>query len=103
MIMMQRRHCLGLTRLFVHGLTRLLAYSASHDILRLYDLRETRAFKHSTVPFLIIPGPPRAGVISSLYIDPSSRFMLSAAGTRGWEGTNTEVLIGYEIHVESNA
>ncbi|PON29100.1 hypothetical protein TGAM01_v202208 [Trichoderma gamsii] len=76
---------------------------ASHDILRLYDLRETRAFKHSTVPFLIIPGPPRAGVISSLYIDPSSRFMLSAAGTRGWEGTNTEVLIGYEIHVESNA
>lgn len=91
------------TRLFVHGLTRLLAYSASHDILRLYDLRETRAFKHSTVPFLIIPGPPRAGVISSLYIDPSSRFMLSAAGTRGWEGTNTEVLIGYEIHVESNA
>ncbi|KAL7922857.1 WD40-repeat-containing domain protein [Trichoderma austrokoningii] len=76
---------------------------ASHDILRLYDLRETRAFKHSTVPFLIIPGPPRAGVISSLYIDPSSRFMLSAAGTRGWDGTNTEVLIGYEIHVESNA
>ncbi|KAL6900095.1 WD40-repeat-containing domain protein [Trichoderma evansii] len=76
---------------------------ASHDILRLYDLRETRAFKHSTVPFLIIPGPPRAGVISSLYIDPSSRFMLSAAGTRGWDGTNTEVLIGYEIHVEPNA
>ncbi|KAH7185231.1 WD40-repeat-containing domain protein [Fusarium flagelliforme] len=72
---------------------------ASHDILRLYDLRDTRAFKHSTVPFLIIPGPPRAGVISSLYIDPTSRFMLSAAGTRGWEGTSTEVLIGYEIKV----
>ncbi|QPG93487.1 hypothetical protein C2857_000153 [Epichloe festucae Fl1] len=72
---------------------------ASHDILRLYDLRDTRAFKHSTVPFLIIPGPPRAGVISSLYIDPTSRFMLSAAGTRGWEGSSTEVLIGYEIHV----
>ncbi|KAJ4310674.1 Transcription factor spt8 [Fusarium piperis] len=74
---------------------------ASHDILRLYDLRESRAFKHSTVPFLIIPGPPRAGVISSLYIDPTSRFMLSAAGTRGWEGTSTEVLIGYEINVTS--
>ncbi|EHK22823.1 uncharacterized protein TRIVIDRAFT_114179, partial [Trichoderma virens Gv29-8] len=72
---------------------------ASHDILRLYDLRESRAFKHSTVPFLIIPGPPRAGVISSLYVDPTSRFMLSAAGNRGWDGTNTEVLIGYEIHV----
>lgn len=73
--------------------------SASHDILRLYDLQDTRALKHSTVPFLIIPGPPRAGVISSLYIDPTSRFMLSAAGTRGWDGTSTEVLIGYEINV----
>ncbi|KAJ4253287.1 Transcription factor spt8 [Fusarium torreyae] len=72
---------------------------ASHDILRLYDLRDSGAVKHSTVPFLIIPGPPRAGVISSLYIDPTSRFMLSAAGTRGWEGTSTEVLIGYEINV----
>lgn len=25
--------------------------------------------------------------------------MLTAAGTRGWEGTSTEVLIGYEIGV----
>lgn len=73
--------------------------SASHDILRLYDLHDRRAFKHSTVPFLIVPGPPRAGVISSLYIDPTSRYMVSAAGTRGWNGTSTEVLIGYEINV----
>lgn len=72
---------------------------ASYDILRLYDLRDTSAFKGSSVPFLIIPGPPRAGVISSLYIDPTARFMLSAAGTRGWEGSSTEVLIGYEISV----
>ncbi|KAI1407910.1 WD40 repeat-like protein [Hypoxylon sp. FL1857] len=72
---------------------------ASHDILRLYDLRSEHNSKHSPPPFLIIPGPPRAGVISSLYIDPSSRFMLSAAGNRGWEGTTTEVLIGYEINV----
>ncbi len=73
--------------------------SASHDILRLYDRQDTAAFKHSTVPFLIIPGPPRAGVISHLYVDPTSRFMISTAGTRGWEGSNTEVLIGYEIGV----
>lgn len=71
---------------------------ASHDILRLYDLHSGPS-KHSPPPFLIIPGPPRAGVISSLYVDASSRFMLSAAGNRGWEGTNTEVLIGYEINV----
>ncbi|KAK4151112.1 SPT8-like protein [Chaetomidium leptoderma] len=72
---------------------------ASHDILRLYDLRDTSAFKHSKVPFIIIPGPPRAGVISQLYVDPTSRIMISTAGTRGWDGTSTEVLIGYEISV----
>lgn len=70
---------------------------ASHDILRLYDLRAGAAFKHGNVPFLIIPGPPRAGVISQLYVDPTSRFMITAAGTRGWEGSCTETIIGYEI------
>ena len=72
---------------------------ASHDILRLYDLRDNAGFRHSKVPFIIVPGPPRAGVISTLYIDPTSRIMISAAGTRGWDGTSTEVLIGYEIGV----
>ncbi|EFX05165.1 transcription factor [Grosmannia clavigera kw1407] len=70
---------------------------ASHDILRLYDLNDA-ASKTSSVPFLIIPGPPRAGVISHLYIDRTSRYMFSTAGTRGWEGTSTEALIGYEIN-----
>ncbi|KAK7737337.1 Transcription factor spt8 [Cytospora paraplurivora] len=70
---------------------------ASYDILRLYDLKDNRAFKHGAVPFLIIPGPPRAGVISQLYIDPTARFMITAAGTRGWDGSSTEVLIGYDI------
>jgi transcriptional activator SPT8 len=73
--------------------------SASHDILRLYDLKQPPSTKHSVVPFLIVPGPPRAGVISSLHIDPTCRYMLSTAGNRGWEGSNTEVLIGYEIGV----
>jgi transcriptional activator SPT8 len=72
---------------------------ASHDILRLYDLKDGSAFKHSKVPFIIIPGPPRAGVISQLYIDPTCRIMISTAGTRGWDGTSTEVMIGYEITV----
>ncbi|KAH8588093.1 WD40-repeat-containing domain protein [Bisporella sp. PMI_857] len=74
---------------------------ASHDILRLYDLKQATDTKHSTVPFLIVPGPPRAGVISALHIDPTCRYMLSAAGNRGWEGSNTEVLIGYEIGIPS--
>ncbi|ETS81686.1 hypothetical protein PFICI_06688 [Pestalotiopsis fici W106-1] len=73
---------------------------ASHDILRLYDLRaEERTSKHSPPPFLIVPGPPRAGVISNLYIDATSRYMISTAGTRGWEGSSTECMIGYEIGV----
>ncbi|KAG9245928.1 WD40-repeat-containing domain protein [Calycina marina] len=74
---------------------------ASHDILRLYDLKQSTDSKHSTVPFLIVPGPPRAGVISALHIDPTCKYMLSTAGNRGWEGNNTEVLIGYEIAIPS--
>ncbi|KAI2627199.1 WD40-repeat-containing domain protein [Xylaria nigripes] len=72
---------------------------ASHDILRLWDLQSDNTSKHSPPPFLIVPGPPKAGVMSTLYIDASSRFMISAAGNRGWEGTTTEVLIGYEINI----
>ena len=77
--------------------------SASYDILRLYDLRaEQLAGRHSTVPFLIVPGH-RTGVISALHIDPTCRFMISTAGNRGWEGASTEVLLGYEIGIPSAA
>ncbi|KIW89662.1 uncharacterized protein Z519_09818 [Cladophialophora bantiana CBS 173.52] len=68
---------------------------ASYDILRLYDLKESQS-QRSTVPFLIVPGH-RTGVVSHLYLDPACRFMLSAGGNRGWEGSSTEVLLGYEI------
>ena len=70
---------------------------ASHDILRLYDLKEPQSTR-STVPFLIVPGH-RTGVISQLYFDPACRFMISTGGNRGWEGASTEVLLGYEIGV----
>ena len=76
----------------------LTTISASYDILRLYDLQQQQTFKHSTVPFLIVPGH-RTGVISQLYIDPTCRYMISTAGNRGWEGSSTEVLLGYEIGV----
>ncbi|KAH7029474.1 WD40-repeat-containing domain protein [Microdochium trichocladiopsis] len=72
---------------------------ASHDILRLYDLHSENTSKNAPPPFLIVPGPPRAGVISTLWLDPGGRFMLSTAGNRGWEGSHTECLIGYEINV----
>ncbi|KAF2791761.1 transcription factor SPT8 [Melanomma pulvis-pyrius CBS 109.77] len=69
---------------------------ASYDILRLYDLREDE--KHAAVPYLIVPGH-RTGVISQLYIDPTCTFMISTGGNRGWEGSTTEVLLGYEIGI----
>ncbi|KAF9891201.1 Transcription factor spt8 [Aspergillus nanangensis] len=71
---------------------------ASHDILRLYDLKHEQYARHSTVPFLIIPGH-RTGTVSQLYTDQACRFMISASGNRGWEGNTTEVLLGYEISV----
>jgi transcriptional activator SPT8 len=72
---------------------------ASNDILRIYDLVQPDNSKHSRVPFNIVPGH-RGGVVSAIHIDPSCRFMLSASGTRGWEGNPTEVLLGYEIGVQ---
>jgi len=76
--------------------------SASYDILRLYDLAESTAQAEkaakSAVPFLIVPGH-RTGVISALLVDPTCRFLISTAGNRGWEGSSTEVLLGYEIGV----
>ncbi|KAK7713000.1 Transcription factor spt8 [Botryosphaeria dothidea] len=71
---------------------------ASFDILRLYDLKEQEGAKHAAVPYTIVPGH-RTGVISQLYLDPTCTFMISTGGNRGWEGSSTEVLLGYEIHV----
>lgn len=71
--------------------------SASYDILRLYNLKDEESSKPSTVPFLIVPGH-RTGVVSQLYIDPTCTFMISTGGTRGWEGSSTEVLLGYDIN-----
>lgn len=75
---------------------------ASQDILRIYDLQQQpETQKHSRVPFTIVPGH-RGGVVSAIHIDPSCRFMLSAAGNRGWEGSGTEVLLGYEIGIQDD-
>ncbi|KAG5291798.1 transcription factor SPT8 [Histoplasma ohiense] len=71
---------------------------ASYDILRLYDLKDENSSSRSSVPFLIVPGH-RTGVISQLYMDTACRYMISTGGNRGWEGANTEVLLGYEIGV----
>lgn len=78
--------------------------SASQDILRIYDLSASTANRNRpAVPFTIIPGH-RGGVLSAIHIDPACKFMLSAAGNRGWEsGAGTEVLLGYEIGAQDEA
>ncbi|KAK9447251.1 WD40-repeat-containing domain protein [Limtongia smithiae] len=50
----------------------------------------------SKVPFLIVPGH-HGGTISDILIDPTCRYMITAGGNRGWEGSPTEVLLVYEI------
>lgn len=72
---------------------------ASYDILRLYDVKQSQSNK-STVPFLIVPGH-RTGTISHLYLSADCRYMMTTGGNRGWEGSPTEVLLGYEIGVPS--
>lgn len=75
--------------------------SASYDILRLYDLtQQETGTKAAATPFLIVPGH-RTGVVSQLYLDPTCSFMISTGGNRGWEGSTTEVLLGYEIGIGS--
>ncbi|KAF8543250.1 WD40-repeat-containing domain protein [Trichophaea hybrida] len=69
---------------------------ASFDNLRLYDLKHQDRRGGPTVPFLIIPGH-HGGVVSHLYVDRTCQYLVSTAGNRGWEGANTEVLLGYEI------
>lgn len=78
-------------------------HSASNDILRIYDLAQPETLRHRSVPFTIIPGH-RGGTISSVYIDHACKYMLSAAGNRGWDGgVGTEALLGYEIAIQDPA
>ncbi|OWB72785.1 hypothetical protein B5S31_g2507 [[Candida] boidinii] len=52
--------------------------------------------KQHQVPFMIIPGH-NGGTLSDLYIDPTCRFMVSASGSRGWNGRSTDYVFVYEI------
>lgn len=71
---------------------------ASQDNIRMYDLQHDG----TGMPFLIIPGH-HGGVVSQFYVDPTCRYAFSTSGNRGWDGTSTEVLLGYEIVVPRDA
>lgn len=83
----------------------------SSDNIRLYNLSLYNSEKPSNVtkeakktqatPFLIVPGH-HGGVLSSLYVDDTGRFMVSASGNRGWgNAAFTESVIVYEIDFET--
>ncbi|KAK6461552.1 WD40-repeat-containing domain protein [Scheffersomyces coipomensis] len=78
----------------------------SNDNIRLYDLTlydehanvAANAKKQAT-PFLIIPGH-QGGTLSSLYVDETGRFMVSASGNRGWGHSSfTDTVLVYEIDI----
>lgn len=76
----------------------------SVDNIRLYDLSlydtatNMKALsKKPATPFTIIPGH-HGGILSSLYVDETGRFMVSASGNRGWGSSpTTDSILVYEI------
>ena len=77
---------------------------ASRDNIRLYNVElavaaANSATKSSKVPFLIVPGH-HGGIISNLYLDPTSRFLISTSGNRGWQGNSTDTTLIYDIDLE---
>lgn len=77
---------------------------ASRDNIRLYNVElavaaSNPATKSSKVPFLIVPGH-HGGIISNLYLDPTSRFIISTSGNRGWQGNSTDTTLIYDIDLE---
>lgn len=76
----------------------------SVDNIRLYNLKLYNDLaatgKKQATPFTIIPGH-HGGVLSSLWVDDTGRFMVSASGNRGWGQLNyTDTVIIYEIDFE---
>lgn len=78
-------------------------FCASFDNIRLYDLSlhpevlSTATSKKRATPFLVIPGH-HGGVLSSMVVDETGRFMITASGNRGWSHTNyVDNVIVYSI------
>ncbi|KAL6939907.1 hypothetical protein ACO0RG_003756 [Hanseniaspora osmophila] len=70
---------------------------ASNDNIRLYDLNWQS--EKSKNPFLIIPGH-HGGMISNIYVDPTSRYMVTTSGNKCWQGGSTDIAFIYDIDLE---
>lgn len=80
----------------------------SNDNIRLYNLKlydefhlESTTLKKRATPFYVIPGH-HGGVLSSLTVDETGRFMISASGNRGWgHSSYADVVLVYSIDADS--
>lgn len=66
----------------------------SVDNIRMWDLSMDTTSK--TVPFSIIPGH-HGGVLSSILLDSTSKYMITTSGNRGWDGLETNACLFYEV------
>ncbi|WWC63085.1 uncharacterized protein I303_105684 [Kwoniella dejecticola CBS 10117] len=76
--------------------------TASQDNIRLwntseyFDQDDSMKKKSSKPPFKIIAGH-HGGTISSMIVDPTGRFLMTASGDRGWQGESTKVVLIHEV------
>lgn len=70
----------------------------SNDNIRIYDLRLYDESQRKT-PFLIVPGH-HGGTLSDVQFDPTYRYMISASGNRGWQGSSTETVFIYDVELQ---
>ncbi|KAL6941897.1 hypothetical protein ACO0QE_003058 [Hanseniaspora vineae] len=70
---------------------------ASNDNIRLFDLNWQS--EKSKSPFLIVPGH-HGGMISNIYVDPTSRYMVTTSGNKCWQGGSTDIAFIYDIDLE---
>ncbi|KAF9549204.1 Transcription factor spt8 [Mortierella hygrophila] len=68
---------------------------ASQDNIRLWNVTELDS-RSSLRPFQIIAGH-HGGLISSIHIDPTCKYMITTSGNREWEGPSTNGCLFYDI------
>lgn len=67
---------------------------ASFDNVRLWNLKSEA--NGAKIPFRIIPGNS-SGVVSSMCVTPSERYLITASGDRGWENISNECVVIHEV------
>ncbi|KAJ3020806.1 Transcription factor spt8 [Thoreauomyces humboldtii] len=59
-------------------------------------MREEEFETPPLVPFTIVPGH-NSGVVSTMLFDPTKRYLMTASGTRGWDGVASHLCLVYAV------